>query len=196
MRKIKQTKRHKYNFIAIDYAITRPGLCFTDKSEMGGFACVSYNAPKKDNYNHRILRYTDYADMLISEIPYSIFNSKTIVILEDYAAGAKGRTNEIAEATGILKYKLLVETGIKPNQLWLCNISHLKMFLTGNGMAKKELILKEVYKKWGFDTNDNNEADAFVMWKILKALYHEAEDRISVYQKDILKRIRKFNEEK
>lgn len=193
---MRKPKKKSYNFIAIDYGMTRPGLCFTDKNKKEGFTCISYDTPKKENYDHRILRFEDVGDILINEIPYTVANTKTIIMMEDYAAGAKGKTDEIAECAGILKYKLLVEYGIKPNQLWLCNISHLKMFVSGKGQSKKELILKEVYKKWKFDTNDNNEADAFVMWKILKALYHEHEDTITVYQKGILKKIRKFNEKK
>lgn len=191
MRKLKP--KNKYNFIAVDYGITRPGLCFTDKTKPEGFNCISYNTPKKESYDHRILRFHDCGDTLINEIPYTITNTKTIIMIEDYAAGAKGKTNEIAECTGILKYKLLVEYEIKPSQLWLCNISHLKMFVCGKGNAKKELVLKEVWKRWNFDTNSNDEADAFTMWKILKALYHEADEPITKYQKDILSRIRKHN---
>ncbi len=192
----KPTPKNKYHFVAIDYSIARPGLCYTDTNKADGFTCISYDTPKKETYNHRIARFADCADLLLSESHHSFLNKKVIVMIEDYAAGGKGKTNEIAECTGILKYKLMVEQGLDPYRFWLCNISHLKMFLTGKGMAKKELILKEVYKRWNFDTNDNNEADAFVMWKILKALYHEADEPVTVYQKDILKRIKKFNEKK
>ncbi len=192
MRKSKPIKiKSNYNFIAIDYAMGRPGLCFTDNSKPEGFTCLSYSTPKKEKYRHRISRFDHYADILMSEIPYTISNIKTVIMIEDYAAGAAGRTNEIAECTGILKYKFLVEQGVSPDQFWLCNISHLKMFISGKGSSKKELILKEVYKKYGFDTDDDNEADAFVMWKILGGIYNH--DPMTAYQKGIIKRIRKFN---
>jgi Holliday junction resolvasome RuvABC endonuclease subunit len=191
---MRKWKKKIYKFIAIDYGISSPGLCFTDRTKPEGFTCISYKTPKKESYEHRILRFEDYANILINEIPYTITNSKVILMIEDYAAGSMGRTNDIAEATGILKYKLLVEYGIAPKRLQLCAIPHLKMFVCGKGNAKKELVLKEVYKRWGFDTNSNDQADAFVMWKILTTLYHENNDLLTKYQKDIISRIRKYNE--
>ena len=37
----------------------------------------------------------------------------------------------------------------------------LKKFVTGNGRAKKDLMLLKVYKKWGVEFNDDNLADAY-----------------------------------
>lgn len=39
--------------------------------------------------------------------------------------------------------------------------TNLKKFILGKGVGKKDLIMKEVYKRWGFDTTDDNIADAF-----------------------------------
>ena len=37
----------------------------------------------------------------------------------------------------------------------------LKKFVTGDGRAKKDLMLLKVYKKWGEEFNDDNLADAY-----------------------------------
>ena len=37
----------------------------------------------------------------------------------------------------------------------------LKKFVTGDGRAKKDLMLLKVYKKWGVEFNDDNLADAY-----------------------------------
>ena len=42
--------------------------------------------------------------------------------------------------------------------------------VTGSGTSKKEKVLLEVYKKWGFDAPTNNIADAFVLAKIGQAI--------------------------
>lgn len=39
----------------------------------------------------------------------------------------------------------------------------LKKFVTGKGNIKKELMLKEIFKRWGADFNDNNLADAYAL---------------------------------
>jgi hypothetical protein len=41
------------------------------------------------------------------------------------------------------------------------NPSTHKKFTCGTGAAKKELVLKFVYKRWNFDTNSNDVADAY-----------------------------------
>ncbi len=37
----------------------------------------------------------------------------------------------------------------------------LKKFVTGDGRAKKDLMLLKVYKKWGVEFDDDNLADAY-----------------------------------
>lgn len=39
--------------------------------------------------------------------------------------------------------------------------SSLKKFITGKGNGKKDLIMLGVYKLWDFDTDNDNEADAY-----------------------------------
>ena len=46
----------------------------------------------------------------------------------------------------------------------------LKKFVTGTGNAKKEVILREVFRKWGFEAKTNNEADAMVLAHIARAM--------------------------
>jgi len=49
----------------------------------------------------------------------------------------------------------------------------IKKFVTGKGNAKKELIIKEVYKKWGFETDNHNTADAYAVARLVQ---HEVEN--------------------
>ena len=51
--------------------------------------------------------------------------------------------------------------------------TRLKKFATGKGNADKSVVLKEVYKRWGFDTENHNIADAFVLMQIGRALFGE-----------------------
>ena len=49
----------------------------------------------------------------------------------------------------------------------------LKKFVTGNGNAKKDLMLLGVYKMWDFDTEDDNEADAYALAQFGAAMVGE-----------------------
>lgn len=45
--------------------------------------------------------------------------------------------------------------------------SQIKKFLTGKGNAKKEIMIKEAYKKFGFEASTNDEVDAYAIGKLL-----------------------------
>lgn len=83
-----------------------------------------------------------------------------MVFIEEYAYGANGQITRIAELGGILRYKLLVEQGFDAARWFEVGQSSLKKFVTGKGNIHKEQVMKEVYKRFGFDAQDNNEADA------------------------------------
>lgn len=59
---------------------------------------------------------------------------------------------------GDLRYPTIVQT------------TGLKKFVTGSGAAKKSGMMLAVYKKWGFETNDDNLADAFGLAQIALAV--------------------------
>ena len=44
--------------------------------------------------------------------------------------------------------------------------SQLKKFVTGKGNVEKSVVMKEVYKRFGIDTDDDNTADAVVLGHI------------------------------
>lgn len=179
------------HFVGIDMSITRPGICRSDSKNE--FYCKAFPTPGPKKYRNRIQRFDSIADMVIRQIfeTNRDYNS-SIILIEDYSFGAKGKTFEIAECIGILKYKLLYEAKIPAKNVLLCSISHLKMFACGKGNVSKDIVIKEVYKRWQFDTNDNNEADAFALWKIIQSLF-KPEEKLTTHQKDVLNRIRQYN---
>lgn len=65
----------------------------------------------------------------------------------------------------------------------------LKKFCTGTGNAKKEVIIREVFRKWGFEAKTNNEADAFVLAHIGRARAMGAAGGYTKLQLDSLKNL-------
>lgn len=86
--------------------------------------------------------------------------NKCIVCIEDISFGSKGSS---AAQLAALNYHIrifLVENGIEFTSV---APTKLKKFVTGDGRAQKNLMLKEVYKKWGADLNDDNSADSYAL---------------------------------
>lgn len=82
-----------------------------------------------------------------------------IVLMEGYGFGAKNKAHSLGEAGGVIKLAIL-EMGIP---IVIVPPSVLKKFLTGKGNAKKDLMILHVYKKWAYETEDDNTADAYTL---------------------------------
>ena len=70
--------------------------------------------------------------------------------------------------------------------------SSLKKFVTGSGAAKKNNMLLAVYKKWGFETSDDNLADAYSLAQLARTLHTGTAEL--VYEKEALKSVHPHTE--
>ena len=82
-----------------------------------------------------------------------------IIFIEDYGFSFKGTAITLVEIGTMIRYNLWVNDF----NYEVVTPTSLKKFVTGKGNSPKDLIIKEVYKRWNFDTNDNDIADAFSM---------------------------------
>lgn len=86
---------------------------------------------------------------------FTLLQPHTIAI-EGYAFGASNKREALGELGGVLRLAAhdcrLRVVIITPNGL--------KMFATGKGKCGKDLVTKEVFKRWGIDVDDDNQADA------------------------------------
>jgi hypothetical protein len=93
------------------------------------------------------------------------------VWIEDYSYGSSGQaTISQAEIGGIIRHELIT-LGKSVLTLHVVSPSLLKKFVTGKGTSPKDLMLKEVYKRWKMDLSSHNLADAFSLVKFGEAFY-------------------------
>jgi crossover junction endodeoxyribonuclease RuvC len=90
-----------------------------------------------------------------------------LVVLEDFAFGAKG--GAIFQLGGM---GFMVR-----HQLWRMGLPYipispgtLKKFVTGSGTAQKNVMLREVWRRWKHEASDDNSADAIGLCYIGLAL--------------------------
>jgi len=149
----------KMIYVGIDYSMTSPAACFFDDriEEFKFDDCTLYylTASKKYEMNFKNVSgtYFEFQDNiqrydLISSFFLDCIYSKVVnednevkVFIEDYSMGSKGRVFNIAENTGILKYRL-----------WQLGIFYetvpptvIKKFATGKGNSNKERM-QEVFE--------------------------------------------------
>lgn len=123
----------------------------------------------------------------IEDHPVDDCPNSTLVILEDFSFASKGASLfQIAGLGYLVRYRLWRQ-GI---DFILVPPTVLKKFVTGAGNSDKSIMLKEIYKRWGTDINDDNIGDAYGLMRIGQAILGWDED-LTQFQKDALKQLEK-----
>ncbi len=133
------------NVVGVDLSLTATGLAiqFTD-----GTIHRTISAPK--------LAGMERLDCLAEQIDGKIALGD-LVIFEDLAFSMN---NAYAKENAGLAYLIRWRLWKRGIPYLLVTASSLKKFVTGAGNAEKSLLLREVYKRWGVDAANDNEADA------------------------------------
>lgn len=89
-----------------------------------------------------------------------------LVVLEDFSFGSRGHQHEI----GAMGYMVR-------RRLWKRDIPYVlvapaanKKFATGKGNADKNVVMKEIYKRYGHDCNSDDACDALALLHIALCL--------------------------
>lgn len=111
------------------------------------------------------------------------------IFIENFSFGSRlGQAFSIGEWAGVAK-ALLKKKGY---DYILVAPTSLKKFVTGKGNAKKELMMLEVFKKYGESFSDNNSADAFGLARI--AWSCDNQENLLKYEKEVIKKIEEGKE--
>ena len=138
-------------YAAIDYSFTSPGIAIKSgdtynlynicdvKKAHGTFSVDNFiiqSEPMIDDYENNPDRWDQISDWAIGLLKMWDIDH---VFLEDYAYGARaGLIFQIAENTGLLKYKMMKE-GITFD---IIPPKEIKLFATGKGNANKDALLE------------------------------------------------------
>lgn len=165
------------SIIGLDLSLTGTGIVALDNS---GELLKSHTvSPRKLIGMERL----DFIRREVSEFISSIPTYPTFLALENYAFASKGDTTKLAELGGIIKLTLFRNNipFIKAAPI------QVKKFATGDGRSEKDQVMLQVFKRWGFEASDNNQADAFVLAKI--AQFIEMKLRGTSFQDEVIQAI-------
>lgn len=88
--------------------------------------------------------------------------------MEGYSYGSQASRSHLAgELGGMIKLELWTKRRVHPA---IVPPTTLKKFVTGNGQAKKDLMLMSIYKSWGVEFSDDNLGDAYALARVARAL--------------------------
>lgn len=161
--------------VGLDLSVTATGMVAIDEDDPFSGVQSWIIRPEKSMLSDPILKKMSIARQ-IAVILIRPGISKPIVGIEGYSYSKFGMA-ESGELGGIVKAELMCvnfEYSIFPP-------TSIKKFACGSGSAKKELMIAAVFKRWTFDTNDNNLADAFAIAKLAQAMYWRKEGSANLH---------------
>ncbi len=173
-------------FIGLDLSLTTGMVAIDEDDSFNGVKSWIIK-PEKNMLSDPILRKMSIARQ-IAVILIRPGITKPIIGIEGYSFSKFGMA-ESGELGGIVKAELMsvnFEYSIFPP-------TSIKKFSCGKGSAKKELMIAAVFKRWAFDTDSNDLADAFAIAKLTRAVYYYKQgdfvDGLTDFQLKLVKNI-------
>ena len=136
-------------FFGLDFAYANNGFIQLDK-DANIVKQEVITTTKRNSDEERLIYLRDYISVLIT--------SNDIVYLEGLSYASQGQAKAQMGAVHYVTRIFLLENDIKYK---IVTPTELKKFVTGKGQCKKDLILLNVFKKWGVEFDNADLADAY-----------------------------------
>ncbi len=171
--------------IGIDPSLTSTGIVVLRGNKVE-LAVTTKNKPALGTIERVRLIYERIVDIQENLSDGEKWQAPDLIVIEGFSYGSKGRSVFDIAYLGWRIREELEWLKEQDNIPWLeVPPSQLKKFATGQGNANKEIILQQVYKRWGVEFSDNNQADAYVLAQIGRAYLGEVED-LTAFQQEVI----------
>lgn len=169
-----------YRTLGVDAKLTGTGIVVVGNGDI----VYHKNIKSKKFGVPRLLEIETAVDIVIKE--YAVDE----VVIEDYAFSRGFQAHQMGELGGILRRIYhLAQVPWK-----VVGTNQLKQFASGKGGTDKNLLLREVFKRWGVELPDDDQNDAFVLAIIGQALAKAARvpefmSQLPQFQIDVLMKL-------
>jgi crossover junction endodeoxyribonuclease RuvC len=170
------------SFCGLDLSLTSTGFCLKN----GSTITIDTIKTEPKNFKNDLDRLIHIRNTIISKLPVGV----KMVCIEDFFVPS----NKLQIGSGIKLAMLgttirlsLYERGIP---FVIVSPLQLKKFVTGKGVGDKSMILREVFKRWGINAKDDNQADASVLSYLAEALLSEITELTPKFQAEVIRTVR------
>jgi crossover junction endodeoxyribonuclease RuvC len=171
--------------IGIDPSLTSTGIVVLRDGKVE-LAVTTKNKPALGTIDRVRLIYERIVCVAESLTDGEKWQAPDLIVIEGFSYGSKGRSVFDIAYLGWRIREELERLRTEDNIPWLeVPPSQLKKFATGQGNANKEIILQQVYKRWGVEFSDNNQADAYVLAQIGRAYLGDTEG-LTAFQQEVI----------
>ncbi len=169
--------------IGLDLSLTSTGLVMlgSDSAVM-----LAMEVKTRATAAERLMFIRDSVMEAIDDAAHGIFphDPTVLAVIEGYAYGAPYAGPAVGELGGVIRVALW-EAGIR---YVVVPPLRLKQFVTGQGKGGKEAIIKDVFKRWGYEHPSNDVVDAYGLARMGLGLMGW-DDKLTQQQREILAKV-------
>jgi Holliday junction resolvasome RuvABC endonuclease subunit len=155
MLEISRTPVEIKSFVGLDLSLCSTGFCI----KTGNDIRVETIKSKPDDFPNDLARLKYIVAEVVRRVPKSV----SMICLEDFFVPSSsfqvGSAIKIAMLGTAIRLALY-DVGMP---FFVVSPNSLKKHILGKGAGKKDLIIREVYKKYGMEVKDSDQADALVL---------------------------------
>jgi len=168
--------------IGLDMSLTATGFCMK-ADDIITVETIKTN-PKTAPNDLARLRYI--ADKVMSRIPKDV----DMICMEDFFVPRNPAQINSAIRLAMLAAVMRMSLYEAGYPFFIVAASQIKKFATGKGSGiQKSIVVREVYKRWGVEAKDDNQADACAMAHLADAMLVDVPPDRPQFQRDVLKKI-------
>jgi crossover junction endodeoxyribonuclease RuvC len=169
-------------YVGLDLSLTSTGFC--RRQDIKTTIETVKTVPK--NFKNDLDRLIHIRDTLMSKIPANV----KMICVEDFFVPHSAMQMGSAISLAMLGTTIRMALHERKLPFVIISPSQLKKFVTGKGVGDKSMILKEVYKRWGIEAGDDNQADATVLCYLAQALVEGYTDETPKFQTEVIRTVR------
>lgn len=172
--------------LGIDQSLSGFGFCFMDPAGKGVASHKGFD-PKVSTGIDRLIDVECWLAGVLAVYGPQVQH----VCMEGYARERKQGREEAGELSAVVRL-VLRRLGVPVGYPTIVSPNQVKKYATANGRAQKSDIKLHVFRKWGEEFRNDNEADAYVLAKIAHALHYGGEPL--GYEREVLDKLRRHTE--
>lgn len=174
---------YESSFVGLDLSLTSTGFSM----KRGNVVTIETVKTVPKDFPDDLARLAHIRDTILKKIPADV----KMICVEDFFVPANKM--QIGAAMNLAMLGTAVRMALYERGMAMVIIapSQLKKFCTGKGAGQKSIVVREVFKRWGIDAKDDNQADACVLAYLAEALVRPLTEDDAKYYREVVLTIRK-----
>ena len=174
-------KKKKLCVVGLDMSLTGTGVCVKIGDKIDTKTIKTTTKTASDDLAR--LRYI--VDQVMKEIPKDV----DMVCIEDFFTPMNKHQINAAIKLAMLATVTRMALYEKGIPFYVVAPTQVKKFTTGKGTSKKEIMVREVWKRWGVECSDDNQADSTALAHIAEGIAMGDDADLTAFQIETLDKI-------